>query len=433
MELIAGDDLCDLLEKQQKPFTLEEVLPWADQLLDALDYLHTLDPPIIHRDIKPQNIKLTPKRKIKLLDFGIAKDANAEIGSTLTNQTMVGATLDFSPVEQLIHIPVYGDAFISFYGERAEHILKQKADARSDIYALGATLYNLLMNFAPINSYKRILKIWAGKRDPLKIPHLSNPNIPQEVSEVLLKSMEVEREKRYVSASEMQTALNEAVRIWRRREQLKEEFGAVTTIDGSDTFSDGKTEVTSDDIESSATSVPPRVTNSTSITTESSDSDKQPFALKTTVKDSRKSLSPPVPEPQPTRILPFLLIALLPIMAAATGFYMWSNSTTAGNSNQNIGKNQNANKENIKTNDAIISNLNPNTNINANAATNANSISSPTATKTPLKPTPIPTVSKTSSAQVLATQKPPTPTPTLRPCTVDEVAKANGKKLPHCN
>src|SRR5215210_5346856 len=80
MEYIAGDDLAEMMENRAGAFPLEDVLKWADQLLDALDFLHTQEMPVIHRDIKPQNLKLTPRGQIILLDFGLAKGSvtNAE-------------------------------------------------------------------------------------------------------------------------------------------------------------------------------------------------------------------------------------------------------------------------------------------------------------------------------------------------------------------
>src|SRR5258708_26280999 len=73
MQYIAGEDLAAMLGQRNAAFPQEEVLRWADQLCDALDYLHTQDPQIIHRDIKPQNLKLTARGQIVLLDFGLAK------------------------------------------------------------------------------------------------------------------------------------------------------------------------------------------------------------------------------------------------------------------------------------------------------------------------------------------------------------------------
>jgi serine/threonine protein kinase len=224
MELIPGDDLAALLEKNQKPFAVEEALGWADQLLDALDYLHTLNPPIIHRDIKPHNLKLNSRRKIKLLDFGIAKDTGAEMSSTIANQTFVGATLNYSPLEQLLRIPLYYEPLKSIYREKVENILCQPANARSDIYALGATLYHLLTNDLPVDAYNRALRIWAGEPDPLPSPRELNPNIPPEISDILLKSMEVECENRFATALEMKTAISEVIfNAKQRKETLERE------------------------------------------------------------------------------------------------------------------------------------------------------------------------------------------------------------------
>src|SRR4029434_4340476 len=73
MQYIPGDDLSEMMARKRGPFPANQVLTWADQLLDALDYLHTQDPQIVHRDIKPQNLKLTSRGQIILLDFGLAK------------------------------------------------------------------------------------------------------------------------------------------------------------------------------------------------------------------------------------------------------------------------------------------------------------------------------------------------------------------------
>jgi serine/threonine protein kinase len=207
MELVEGDDLAELLEKRGKPFPFEDIIHWADQLLDALDYLHNLKPPIIHRDIKPQNLKLSFRRKIKLLDFGIAKSGDRT--STINNKTFVGATLNYSPIEQILRVinPTFREFIILKHKEEAEKILNQDTDSRCDIYALGATFYHLLTNRLPIDSTKRTLEIWEGKADPLPNPSELNPGIPLSISGCLLKAMEVERGNRFSSAIEMQTAL----------------------------------------------------------------------------------------------------------------------------------------------------------------------------------------------------------------------------------
>jgi serine/threonine protein kinase len=222
MELIKGDDLAELLEKRQCAFPLEDVLKWADQLLDALDYLHTLNPPIVHRDIKPHNLKLNSRRKIKLLDFGIAKDTGAELSSTIANDTFIGATLNYSPLEQLLRVPLYCEPLKSIYGEKVGQTILHTAEARSDIYSLGATLYHLLTNVLPLDAYNRALKIWAMQPDPLPSPHELNSSIPPEISDVLVKSMDVECEHRFATAGEMKAALNEAIFKERQREEIGE-------------------------------------------------------------------------------------------------------------------------------------------------------------------------------------------------------------------
>src|SRR5258708_7813541 len=79
MQFIPGDDLSEMMTRKRGPFPPDQVLAWADQLLDALDYLHTQDPQIVHRDIKPQNLKLTARGQIILLDFGLAKGQAGEV------------------------------------------------------------------------------------------------------------------------------------------------------------------------------------------------------------------------------------------------------------------------------------------------------------------------------------------------------------------
>lgn len=221
MELVDGDDLAELLEKRGEPFPVTDVLNWADQLLDALDYLHNLAPPIIHRDIKPQNLKLTSRGKVKLLDFGIAKGDDSKVNTTVTNQTFVAATLHYSPLEQIFRVldQTYREIIAYQFKEKSEELLEQTADARSDIYALGATLYHLLTNTLPVDALKRSLEIWAGKPDPLLNAYAVNPQIPPEISAILHKAMETEHKSRFANALEMRTALREASKGARTREE----------------------------------------------------------------------------------------------------------------------------------------------------------------------------------------------------------------------
>jgi serine/threonine protein kinase len=212
MELVPGDDLAELLAKRRSPFPLADCLRWLDQLLDALDYLHTLERPIFHRDIKPQNLKLNSRGKIKLLDFGIAKSAESA-AATLSNQTFVGATLEYSPVEQILRAidPTFREYILLKHRETAEEILAQATDARCDIYALGATFYHLMTDRPPPDAVKRTLEIWEGRADPLTAPSEVDPSIPPRISACIQRAMAVRREDRFDTASAMRAALMRAV------------------------------------------------------------------------------------------------------------------------------------------------------------------------------------------------------------------------------
>ena len=211
MELVDGDDLAKLLKMQNGAFPVSTVVEWTMQLLDALDYLHKQDPPIIHRDIKPQNLKLTSRNKIKLLDFGIAKGTESTNANTVTNQTFIAATLNYSPIEQMVRVldPTFLAVITHKYSDQIERILEQNADFRTDIFALGATLYHMATNKQPAEAIKRGIDIWDGKPDPLENPRALNPELPQEFSDFLLKSMQINRDHRFATAEEMKNALEQ--------------------------------------------------------------------------------------------------------------------------------------------------------------------------------------------------------------------------------
>lgn len=193
MEHISGDDLSKRIEAAQKPFPVSWVMFWADQLLDALSYLHSHEPPIIHRDIKPQNLKLTDENHIILLDFGLAKSSTGQtnLGPNSTGSTgsVVGYTPHYAPMEQIRGIGT---------------------SARSDLYSLSATLYQLLTNSVPIDALSRADTMLNGQPDPVQPINELNPEVPQEISNVILHGMEVSQEKRFETAREMQKTLRRA-------------------------------------------------------------------------------------------------------------------------------------------------------------------------------------------------------------------------------
>ncbi len=188
MEHISGDDLAKRLETNGKPFPLNWVLFWADQLLDALHYLHSHEPPILHRDIKPQNLKLTDENHIVLLDFGLSKNS---VGQTHLSTTggVSGFTPHYAPMEQ---------------------IRGTGTSARSDIYALSATLYQLLTNIIPPDALTRADGLLNGMDDPVVPIHEVNQEVSTAISDIILKGMSVSQEQRFAAAREMQKSLRDA-------------------------------------------------------------------------------------------------------------------------------------------------------------------------------------------------------------------------------
>jgi hypothetical protein len=192
MEHISGDDLAKRLESAAKPFPLSWVMFWADQLLDALNYLHSHEPPIIHRDIKPQNLKLTDDNHIVLLDFGLSKDFDST-PSKANEPPGTGSVVGYSP------------HFASM-----EQIRGTGTDARSDLYSLSATLYQLLTNTIPPDALTRADAILGGQNDPITPISAINAEVTKEISDVIVKGLSVRQDQRFANAGEMQKALRRA-------------------------------------------------------------------------------------------------------------------------------------------------------------------------------------------------------------------------------
>lgn len=187
MQYIPGDDLGILIEQEAKPFSPDEVLRWADQLLDALDYLHSQNPPVIHRDIKPRNLKLTPRQDIILLDFGLARGAklNYKDNSSTHGKARI-LTPEYAPLEQ---------------------IQGSESDLRSDLYALSATLYHLVTGKSPPDALTRAAAVLQEQPDPLRPANELNPLVPPAFALILYQAMSHSLEQRFASAAAMRTAL----------------------------------------------------------------------------------------------------------------------------------------------------------------------------------------------------------------------------------
>ena len=191
MEFVAGVDLARIIAQQPGPFPRDQVLTWADQLLDALIYLHTRDQQIIHRDIKPHNLKLTASGQITLLDFGLAKAQPADASIT-SSQAFYGYTRHYAPLEQ---------------------IQDQRTDPRSDIYALGATLYHLLTGIKPPDAMVRAAAVVNSGSDPLVPAHQIHAAVGPKLSAILEKALAQQPEDRYRDACEFRAQLQRVGRI----------------------------------------------------------------------------------------------------------------------------------------------------------------------------------------------------------------------------
>jgi serine/threonine-protein kinase len=200
MEYVEGEDLQEMLDNQGGPLPEDIVLPWIEQVCDALSYLHSQTPPIIHRDIKPANIKVTPDGKAMLVDFGIAKVFDPVLSTTFGARAV---TPGYSPHEQ------HGIG---------------KTDARSDIYALGATLYTLLTGQVPVESIQRVVN------DSLLPAQQINTAISLKISSVIQKAMQVDPGRRYQDIQTFKSALQSTPSIVTTQPYFQKTPHATSTI-----------------------------------------------------------------------------------------------------------------------------------------------------------------------------------------------------------
>ncbi len=184
MDYVPGKDLRTLMNeaRQNGAFLPEiDVLGWANQLADALAYMHSQRPPILHRDIKPSNLKVTPSGLLKLVDFGLVKILATD-DVTVTVLQGRGTAL-YTPLEQ--------------YGGDAGH-----TDTRSDIYAFGATLYHLLTNHPPPEARELFLH-----PDKLTPPRQLNPTLDARTEKAILWAMSLHPDERPQDIDAFRSAL----------------------------------------------------------------------------------------------------------------------------------------------------------------------------------------------------------------------------------
>jgi len=179
MEYVEGMTLASRL--QHAPIPPADAVNYTDQILAALSYAHKLN--VIHRDIKPANMMLTPKGVVKLMDFGIARPSN-EAGITITGTTL--GSVNYMPPEQVKGDPV---------------------DARSDLYSLGVSLYEMVTGQLPFTGHSSYSLMSAHLEEAPKPPITVRPDLPEGLNAIILMALAKQPGDRFQSADAFRNAL----------------------------------------------------------------------------------------------------------------------------------------------------------------------------------------------------------------------------------
>jgi len=195
MELLEGETLQDRLGPG--PLKLDAVLDFGAQIADALETAHGRG--IVHRDIKPANIFVTRRGQAKLLDFGLAKQAE-------TGANARGDTAQPTAVEQK-HLTSPGTAIGTIAYMSPEQARGEALDPRTDVFSCGAVIYEMATGRQPFAGNTSAMVFDAILNHEPVSPRRINPELPEELSRIVSSALEKDRDLRYQSAAELKTDL----------------------------------------------------------------------------------------------------------------------------------------------------------------------------------------------------------------------------------
>ena len=199
---VTGLDLTKYLDPDEVRPTLSDVMSWTNKILAGLHHLHRLSPPLIHRDIRPKNIKFTSSSGVKLLTAGIGMDPTVGNVPQVSVRSSSSSARNYRPLEQLLidADPATKDEVLKALDEKTQKIVLEPLDVRSDLFSVGASIYHILTGTLPPDAMSRARAIAEGKPDPLQAPAEIDENIPEDISNAFMKSMALHRDDRFDSA-----------------------------------------------------------------------------------------------------------------------------------------------------------------------------------------------------------------------------------------
>ena len=186
MEYVEGETLRDVIRREGH-LAPDRAMSLAADICGALDFSHRNG--IVHRDVKPGNVMITPQGTVKVMDFGIAR-AVSDSAATMTSTAAVIGTAQYLSPEQA----------------RGEGV-----DARSDVYSMGCLLYELVTGAPPFSGDSPVAVAYQHVREDPRLPSSINPDVPAELDAILLKAMSKNPANRYQSAAEMRNDLLRAL------------------------------------------------------------------------------------------------------------------------------------------------------------------------------------------------------------------------------